>query len=90
VLEAIGMGDARTNFSSIVTNTSAMGITYVIHSRGVPKAVLLGVDEYRGMEATIEEMSDPEAYKLLKAGTDDIEQGRTKSVEEIFGEAIIW
>jgi hypothetical protein len=48
----------------------------------------MSIDEYRDIEATLEEMSDPEARRLLKKGTDEVRKGRTKTVEDIFGEAL--
>ena len=88
-MRAISMSEARAQFASVVTGTSVNGETFIIHSHGVPKAVLMSVEEYRELEATMEEMSDPEARKLLEEGKDDIRKGRTKSAEEIFGESLV-
>ena len=87
-MEAIGMAEARNHFADMVNGTSKEGEVYLIHSRGTPKAVMISIDEYRDLKATIEEMSDPEARRLLKKGQDDIERGKTHTVEEVFGEAL--
>lgn len=88
MMEAISMAEARARFSTVVGRSSSEGVKYLIHSRGRPKVVIMSIDDYRDMEATLEEICDPEACRLLKKGTDDIKKGRTKTVEEIFGEAL--
>lgn len=87
-MRAVGVAEARANLSALVKEASAADETFVIHN-GEPKAVLIGIDEYREIEATLEEMRDPEARRLLEEGTDDIKKGRTRSAKEIFGEALI-
>ncbi len=88
-MKAINMASARAHLSEVVTKTSTEGESYVIHSRGTPKAVLLGIDEYRSLVATVEEMSDLEAHGMLKSGRDDIKKGKTRTVEEVFGESLL-
>ncbi len=87
-MEAISMAEVRANLSEVVNRASSEGEKFLIHNRGSAKAVLMSVEEYRDIEATLEEMIDPEALGLLKKGTEDIAKGRTRSVEEIFGEAL--
>jgi len=88
-MKAVGVAEARAQLSSLIKEASTADETFVIHSKGEAKAVLIGIDEYREIEATLEEMGDPEARKLLEEGTDDVKKGRTRSAEEIFGEALI-
>jgi prevent-host-death family protein len=88
-MRAVGVAEARANLSALVKEASTTDETFVIHSKGVPRAVLIGIDEYREIEATLEEMGDPEARRLLEEGRDDIKKGRARSAEEIFGEALI-
>jgi prevent-host-death family protein len=88
-MKAVGVAEARANLSALIREASDADETFVIHSKGEARAVLIGIDEYREIEATLEEMGDPEAGRLLKEGTDDIRKGRTRSAEEILGEALI-
>lgn len=88
-MKAIGVAEARAKLSTLIREASSADETFLIHSKGEPKAVLIGIDEYREIEATLEEMRDPEARRLLKKGTDDVKKGRTRSAEEIFGEALL-
>jgi len=88
-MDAMSVAEARANFSSVVKGTSSGGEPVIIHSRGKPKVVVIGVEEYREIMATLEEMNDPEARALLEKGEEDIRKGRIKTVEEIFGEAIL-
>jgi antitoxin YefM len=87
-MEAISMAEARAHLSEVVGRASSDGEKFIIHSRGNAKAVIMSIEEYRDIEATLEEMRDPESLRLLKKGTDDIKKGRTRTVEEIFGEAL--
>jgi prevent-host-death family protein len=87
-MEAISMAEARANLSEVVSRASSEGEKFVIHNRGNAKAVLMSIEEYRDIEATLEEMKDPEALRLLKKGNEDIAKERTRTVEEIFGEAL--
>lgn len=89
------MSEARNQFSNLVKGTES-GHKYLIHNKGTPKAVIIGVEEFRKIEtaieailATEEELRDPESLRLAKAGEDDIKHGRTRSVEEILGEALL-
>lgn len=88
-MKAIGMGDARARFADMVKETSSYGEKFVIHNRGTAKAVLMSIEEYRDLQATLEEMDDPEARRLLERGLKDVKGGRTRSVEEILGEALL-
>jgi prevent-host-death family protein len=88
-VRAIGVAEARKSFSSMVNEAYDSEETFVIHSHGEPKAVLMSIEEFREFEATIEEMNDPEAWELLEEAKNDIKEGRTRSAEEILGEALI-
>jgi prevent-host-death family protein len=94
-VEAVGMSEARNSFASLVKGTES-GHRYLVHNKGTPKVVIIGIDEYRDMETTLqdieateEELGDPESLKLAKAGEEDIKHGRTRSIEEILGEALL-
>lgn len=94
-VEAIGMSEARTRFANLVRGTET-GHRYLVHNKGTPKAVIIGIEEYRRMETTIEdieatkeELRDSESLKLAQAGEEDIKHGRTRSIEEILGEALL-
>lgn len=88
-MKAISMAQVRAHLSEVVNKTSSGGEAFIIHNRGVPKAVIIGIDEYRELQATLEEMNDSEAYQLLSEGKRDIKYGRTKSAEDIFGESLL-
>lgn len=47
-----------------------------ITRNGRPEAVLLSMSEYRGLHATIELLSDPEAMAALERGRRDFAEGR--------------
>lgn len=88
-MKAIGVAEARASFSSMVREAYDSEETFVIHSHGEPKAVLMSIEEFREFEATLEEMNDPEALELLEEAKNDIKKGRTRTAEEIFSEALV-
>lgn len=47
-----------------------------ITRNGRPEAVLMSMSEYRGLLATIDLLSDPEAMAAVERGRRDIEAGR--------------
>lgn len=94
-VEAIGMSEARNSFASLVKGVGK-GHRYLVHNKGTPKAVIIGIDEFREMETTLEdirateeELRDSKSLKLAEAGEEDIKHGRTRSIEEILGEALL-
>lgn len=48
----------------------------------------MSTEELRELEATLEEMNDPEAFELLKEAENDIRKGRTRPAEEILGSVL--
>ena len=82
----ISATEASNNFGNLV-DEAAQGKSYFVITRmGKAKAVVLGVDQYRDMLEEleiVEEQENPEVQKMLKEALDDVELGRTMSLEEL-------
>jgi prevent-host-death family protein len=82
----ISATEASNNFGNLV-DEAAQGKSYFVITRmGKAKAVVLGVDQYRDMLEEleiIEEQENPEVQKRLKEALEDVELGRTMSLEEL-------
>jgi prevent-host-death family protein len=82
----ISATEASNNFGNLV-DEAAQGKSYFVITRmGKAKAVVLGVDQYRGMLEEleiVEEQENPEVQKMLKEALEDVELGRTMSLEEL-------
>ena len=82
----ISATEASNNFGNLV-DEAAQGKSYFVITRmGKAKAVVLGVDQYRDMLEEleiVEEQGNPEVQKMLKDALEDVELGRTMSLEEL-------
>src|SRR5919108_3948014 len=82
----ISATEASNNFGNLV-DEAAQGKSYFVITRmGKAKAVVLGVDQYREMLEEleiVEEQENPEVQKMLKEALEDVELGRTMSLEEL-------
>ena len=82
----ISATEASNNFGNLV-DEAALGKSYFVITRmGKAKAVVLGVKQYRDMLEELEmleEQENPEIQKALKEAVEDVELGRTMSLEEL-------
>lgn len=82
----ISATEASNNFGNLV-DEAAQGKSYFVITRmGKAKAVVLGVDQYRDMLEEleiVEEQENPEVQKMLQEALEDVELGRTMSLEEL-------
>lgn len=56
---------------------------YVITQQGQPQSVLLGYDEYRGMQAAVELLQRPQVIADINAGLRDLENGKRLTSDEM-------
>jgi prevent-host-death family protein len=84
--KVISATEASNNFGNLV-DEAAQGKSYFVITRmGKAKAVVLGVDQYREMLEEleiVEEQENPEVQKMLQEALEDVELGRTMSLEEL-------
>ena len=80
----VGVKEAHQRLTKLI-RAAEKGEQVVITRNGTPSAVLLGVSEYNGLMATLEEMADPTALRALREAQADSKAGRVYSYEEVFG-----
>jgi prevent-host-death family protein len=84
--KVISATEASNNFGNLV-DEAAQGKSYFVITRmGKAKAVVLGVEQYREMLEEleiVEEQANPEVQEMLKEALEDVELGRTMSLEEL-------
>jgi PHD/YefM family antitoxin component YafN of YafNO toxin-antitoxin module len=56
---------------------------YVITQQGQPQSVLLGYDEYRGMQAAVELLQRPQVIGNINAGLKELESGKRLTPDEM-------
>ncbi len=68
--QTVGMAEARSKLSELVRQAKYGGQTFVLHRRGQPMAVLIGVDEFERLRASAEhpdsDTSSPLSPALLQ------------------------
>jgi antitoxin YefM len=84
VTKVVGIKKAHQQLSKLIQSAED-GQQIVITRDGVPSAVLLGVQEYDSLVATLEETADPGALRTLREAQADVKTGRLYSYEKVFG-----
>ena len=84
--KVISATDASNSFGSLI-DEAAQGKSYFVITRlGKPKAVVLGAEQYKELIEEVEiaqEQEDTGVQRALKEAREDIELGRTLSLEEL-------
>jgi prevent-host-death family protein len=76
--------EAHQKLPQLLRNAES-GKQIVLGRKGKPIAVLMGVNDYNSVMATLEEMADPRALRALREAQADSKAGRIYTYEEVFG-----
>ena len=82
----ISATEASNNFGSLIDEAARGRSYFVITRMGKAKSVVLGVNQYQELMEELEiiqEQEDPEVQQALKVAHEDVELGRTMSLEEL-------
>lgn len=82
--ESVSISGFRSNLSAHIESCVRTGRRFVLTEHAKPKAVLVSMNEWREIEATLAVLSDPVLSKNLHRIDEEIEAGRFMSTEEIF------
>jgi prevent-host-death family protein len=77
--------EAKAHFLEIVRDSDRRLERFVITKNGKPAAVLMNAEEFEGWVETLDILSDKKTLKNLRKAKKEIEQGKTKSFEEVTG-----
>jgi prevent-host-death family protein len=83
--KTISATEASNRFGSMVDEAARGDSVFVVTNMGRPRAVVLGVDRYLELLEELEvvlEQSDPEFQAALAGAREDVELGRTMTLEE--------
>ena len=79
----VPVSEARKNLFKILDRVQKPDTYFVLTVGGRPKAVILSVDEWESILATMDIATDPEMVKAIEKGKKDIEKGRYYSLDEV-------
>jgi prevent-host-death family protein len=78
--------EASNNFGGMVDEAARGRSLFIVTRMGKPRAIVVGVDQYLELLEeleTIREQEDPEFQALLAKAREDIELGRSITLEEL-------
>jgi len=75
--------NAKAHLNEIVDKVQAAGEHVVITRKGLPAALIIGVDEYESLVETLDVLSSPGAADEIRAAEERIESGDYRTAEDI-------
>lgn len=83
-MENLSVSKARNELLPIIRSISKNHKKYVLSYHGHPAAIVMDLEEYKGLLETVHLLKDPEMVKGIKEAERDIKKGRTYSIKEVF------
>ena len=69
-MKYFSMAEARANFAKMIDSAEQTHERLVITRNGEPAAILLGIDDYEGMNDLLDIYSNPETQKRIQEALD--------------------
>ena len=79
----VTISEARARLGEITSEVTRKGRRYIVTRAGQPVALIMSVDEFEGMQETIDILSDPQAMQGIRQGERDIRAGRVYRWEDV-------
>ena len=73
----IPVTQAKARLLDMVRNIDAMDNTIAITKNGIPKAVIMSMEQYEAMRETISIMADEDMMKQMRASIKDMQEKKT-------------
>jgi prevent-host-death family protein len=87
--KTLPISEVKARLPELVAGVEEREEEIVVTRNGRPAAVLLNVDEYERLKATLEVLSDPELMRQIRASQKFFARGaKGLSFEEVFGEPL--
>ncbi len=83
-MPTVTLSDAKTNLARLLAEVDRLGERVVITRSGRPAGVLISVDEYEGLQETLEILADPEMAAAVQRGLEEAERGDIVHHEELW------
>lgn len=84
----IPVSEARQTLPTLVSRLRKIMDRVIITRKGIPQAVLIGVEEYERWIETLELVSKRETKASIRPGLADLKARRVHSFEQAFGEPL--
>lgn len=78
--------EMRRDFFRILDKLKKPDVRFVVTVDGKPRAVMLSVDEWESILATLDIATDFKMVKAIKRGKRDIKEGRYYSLDEVLSD----
>ena len=76
MVQHITLKDLRPKLPQVIDSVDNQLERFIISKRGKPVAILLSLDDYERMIETLNEMTDMENLKKIRAGMKQVKQGK--------------
>ncbi len=86
-MKVLPLSEAKQQLSKIVDAVAKRDEKVTITRNGKPAALIISPQEYEGLEATLEIMSDPEFMADIRRGLRNLDEGKVltqREIEELF------
>lgn len=83
-MNTIPLSAAKAGFSKIIDEISKSHTVYQITRDGIPRGVILSVEEYDSMVETLEILSDPELMSGIRRSISEAKKGKFLTHGEVF------
>jgi len=88
--KTLPISEVKARLPELVTGVQEREEEIVVTRNGRPAAVLLNVDEYERLKATLDVLSDPALMRQIRASRKFyVARKKGRSFEEVFGEPLI-
>lgn len=80
----LSITEARKKIFQIVDDVNSVNKHYTLTEKGIPKVVLMSVEEFESWKETIELLEeDPNIFKDLKKAEEEIKKGHYYTLDEV-------
>ena len=77
------LADAKSHLSAIVASAELTHERTIITKNGRPAAIIIGIDDFEGMEMTMEILRDPLAMAEIREAEAAVARGEFATLEDI-------
>lgn len=82
-MTTLSLADARANLSKLVESAVTTHERFEVTRNGDRAVVLMSAADYDALLETVDVLSRADEVQALKEGLDDLEAGRTSSLDEV-------
>ncbi len=80
------LADAKSHLSAIVASAELTHERTIITKNGRPAAIIIGIDDFEGMEMTMEILRDQLAMAEIREGEAAVARGECATLEDVMAD----